>query len=115
MIYEFGLLIYNILTLYIYYIDLIKLDNLKTFTPIYAMESVKLDNDIYIDNYIDNYVQIFYLEGNDQIVKSPVVMRIKPRNHSNTKIISLELEGPEPFPDSGNIYIAGEPLHVAYI
>jgi hypothetical protein len=110
MIYEFGLLIFNILTLYIYYIELIKLDHLKKFTPIYAMESVKLDEDRY------TRMQYIILNGNE-IVKSPVVMRIKPINHSNTKMISLELEGPEPFPhtfDSNSIVI-GEPLHVAYI
>jgi hypothetical protein len=72
------------------------------------MESVKSDND-------STYIQSFYIAGSDQIVKSPVVMRIKPRNHNNTKMISVELEGPEPFPDSGNICIIGEPLHVAYI
>jgi hypothetical protein len=91
---------------------LIKLDHLKKSTPIYAMESVKLDKDY---NYGINNIQSFTLDGNDQIVKSPVVMRIKPRNHSNTKMISLELEGPEPFPDSNNICVIGEPLHVAYI
>jgi hypothetical protein len=114
MIYEFGLLIFNILTLYIYYIELIKLGRLKEFTPIYAMESVKLDIDR--NNDID-YIQTFHLEGNDQLVKSPVAIRINPRNHSNTKMISLELEGPEPFPDTywNNICVIGEPLHVAYI
>jgi hypothetical protein len=115
MIYEFGLLIFNILTLYIYYIDLVTLDHLKKFTPIYAMESVELDNDY--DDYNDNinYIETFHLSGYDQIVKSPVVMRIKPINHSNTKMISLELEGPEPFSGSENICVIGEPLHVAYI
>jgi hypothetical protein len=113
MIYEFALLNFNILTLYIYYIEFIKLDHLKKFTPIYAMESVKLDKDC---NNGLNHIQTFELEENDQIVKSPVVVRIKPINHSNTKMISLELEGPEPFPDSEeNICVIGEPLHVAYI
>jgi hypothetical protein len=112
MIHEFGLLIFNILTLYIYYIELIKLDHLKKFTPTYAMESLKLDKDCY---YGYNYIQAFTLQGNDQIVKSPVVMRIKPINHSNTKMISVELEGPEPFPNSENICVIGEPLHVAYM
>jgi hypothetical protein len=114
MIYEFGLLIFNILTLYIYYIELIKLDRLKEFTPIYAMESVKLDKD---RNYDIEFIHGFMLERNDQIVKSPIVMRIKPINHSNTKMISVELEGPEPFPDTygSNICVIGEPLHVAYI
>jgi hypothetical protein len=84
---------------------------LKNFTPIYAMESVKLDEDCY--NGI--HIQYFQFGGNDQIVKSPVVMRIQPRNHSNTKMISLELEGPEPFPGSENICDIGEPLHVTYI
>jgi glycine cleavage system H lipoate-binding protein len=108
MIYEFDLLIFNNLTLYIYYIELMKLDHLKKFTPIYAMESVKLDKDR------NNPIQSFQLSGNDQIVKSPVVMRIKPINHSNTKMFSLDLEGPESFPNN-NICVTGEPLHVAYI
>jgi hypothetical protein len=96
---------------------LIKLDLLKKFTPIYAMESVKLDK--YDSDYKvfgNNYIQSFRLEGNDQIVKSPVVVRIKPISDSNTKMISLELERPEPFPDSEeNICVIGEPLYVAYI
>jgi hypothetical protein len=89
-----------------------KLDHLKKFTPIYAMESVKLDKDYNNDNI---YIQTFQLAGNYQIVKSPVVVRIKPSNHSNTKMISLELEGPEPFLDSKNTCVIGEPLYVAYI
>jgi hypothetical protein len=94
---------------------LIKLDRLKKFTPNYAMESVELERGY--DTRL-NCIQGFYLQGNDQLVKSPVVMRIKPRNHSNTIMISVELEGPEPFADtygSSNICVIGEPLHVAYI
>jgi hypothetical protein len=90
---------------------LIKLDYSKKFTPIYAMESVKLDK----DGSNGNVIHFFRLVGNDQKVKSPVVMRIKPINHSNTKMFSLELEGPEPFPGSDNICDIGEPLHVAYV
>jgi hypothetical protein len=90
MIYEFGLLIFNILTLYIYYIELKKLG-------------------------LNQPIDYFTLGGYDHIVKSPVVMRIKPINHSNTIMISVELEGLEPFPDSENICVIGEPLHVAYI
>jgi hypothetical protein len=75
------------------------------------MESVKLDKD---PKNGTNDIQTFRLVGNDQTVKSPVVMRIKLRNHNNTKIISVELEGPEPFPGR-NICVVGEPLNVAYI
>jgi hypothetical protein len=119
MIYEFDLLIFNILTLYTYYIELIKLDHMKEFPRIYAMESVKLGDYNGSSIINSNDIKDFQLEGNDQIVKSPVVVRIKPINHSNTKMISLELEGPEPFPhtspSSKNICVIGEPLHVAYI
>jgi hypothetical protein len=96
---------------------LIKHDHLKKFTPVFAMESLKLDKDDNIDfNTLNSKsIRSFELRGNDQIVKSPVVMRIKPINHSNIKMISLELEGPEPFPNSNNICVIGEPLHVAYI
>jgi hypothetical protein len=112
MIYEFGVLLFNILTFYIYYIELRKLDHLKKFTPIYAMESVKLDKDCNNDS---NHFQTFCIEKKVQMIKSPVVMRIKLRNHNNTKMISVELEGPQPFPDGENICVTGEPLHVAYI
>jgi hypothetical protein len=88
------------------------LDHKKKSTPIYAKESVELDKD-YISSL--HHIQSFRLAGNGQIVRSPVVLTIKPRNHSNTIMISVELEGPEPFPDSENICVTGEPLHVAYI
>jgi hypothetical protein len=84
---------------------------IKRRSAIYAWESDELDN--YYDR--GGSIQTFHLEGNNQLVKSPVVMRIKPRNHSNTKTISVELEGPEPFPHGKNICVIGEPLHVAYI